>query len=194
LFFEIMESNPSATEQNHRGQCLEYGIGISVNPSEAAKYYKLSADQGNSSGQCDYACCLQSGIGVSMNPSEAAKYYKLSADQGNSSGQCNYALPSGCHPAWLGGMVERSRCPAFSRLRKCELEAGSSKQAEPAAEPYCFADDFGLEVIIDAYVPEDEAQPSVQSFIEIQRPPPVAGIEKTRLYSAFAEFVRFLTE
>jgi TPR repeat protein len=50
---------------------------------EAAKYYKLSADQGNPFGQYNYGFCLTNGAGVERNLMEAAKYYKLSADQGN---------------------------------------------------------------------------------------------------------------
>jgi TPR repeat protein len=67
------------------------GKGVSVNLSEAARYYKLSADQGNSNGQNRYGLCLELGKGVSVDLSEAARYYKLSADQGNSDGQFNYS-------------------------------------------------------------------------------------------------------
>jgi TPR repeat protein len=58
----------------------------------AAEYYKLSADQGNSSGQCKYGVCLQNGLGITKDLSGAAEYYRLSADQGNSSGQCNFGV------------------------------------------------------------------------------------------------------
>jgi TPR repeat protein len=63
---------------------------VSINLPEAAKYYKLAADQGNSEGQRSYGLCLENGIGVSKNLPEAAKYFKLSADQGNSLGQHAY--------------------------------------------------------------------------------------------------------
>jgi TPR repeat protein len=58
--------------------------------NEAAKYYRLSADQGNSQGQFRYGRCLEHGIGVAKDSAEAAKYYKLSANQGNSHGQVSY--------------------------------------------------------------------------------------------------------
>jgi TPR repeat protein len=57
---------------------------------EAAKYFKMSADQGNQDGQSRYGLFLERGTGVEQNVIEAAKYYKLSADQGDSTGQNRY--------------------------------------------------------------------------------------------------------
>jgi TPR repeat protein len=77
---------------------LEYGIGIAKNVSEAVKYYKFSADQGNEFGQNNYDNCLEYGTGISRDAWEAVQYYKLSADQGNADGQTKYACcsPGGC--------------------------------------------------------------------------------------------------
>jgi TPR repeat protein len=58
--------------------------------SEAARYYKLPADQGDCSGQLNCGC-LENGWGVDKNLIEAAKYYKLSADQGNFDAQVYYS-------------------------------------------------------------------------------------------------------
>jgi TPR repeat protein len=57
-----------------------------VNLNEAAKYYKLSADQGNGHGQNNYGVCLESRNGVSVILIEAAKCYKLLAEQGHADG------------------------------------------------------------------------------------------------------------
>jgi TPR repeat protein len=57
---------------------------------EAAEYFKLSGDQGNSYGQNSYDLGLESGKGISLDPSEASRCYKQSADQGHSYGQFNY--------------------------------------------------------------------------------------------------------
>jgi TPR repeat protein len=69
---------------------LEDGIGVQKSVSEAAREYKLSADQGNSDGQWHYGNCLERGEGVPQDQRAAAKYYGLSAGQGNSNGQCHY--------------------------------------------------------------------------------------------------------
>jgi serine/threonine protein kinase len=70
--------------------CLEYGKGVSKDLSEAAKYYKLSADQCNSHGQNNYGSCLEYGKGVSKDLSEAAKYYKMALEQGLEAAAANY--------------------------------------------------------------------------------------------------------
>ena len=40
------------------------GEGVEQNYSEAARYFKMSADQGNSHAQCNYGLCLYEGQGV----------------------------------------------------------------------------------------------------------------------------------
>jgi hypothetical protein len=60
--------------------------------SEAARYYRLSADQGNVFSQLNYGRCLEFGKGVSIDLNEAAKYYKLSADQGHAQAQFYYGV------------------------------------------------------------------------------------------------------
>ena len=45
------------------GVCLEHGRGVLQNYEEAARYYKLSADQGNADAQYQYGFCLKEGRG-----------------------------------------------------------------------------------------------------------------------------------
>jgi TPR repeat protein len=51
-----------------------------MNLSEAAHYFKLSADQENADGQFYYGRCREHGRGVAVNLSAAVRYYKQSAD------------------------------------------------------------------------------------------------------------------
>ena len=53
---------------------LEYGDGIGVDKKEAAKYYKMSADKGNSTSMCYHAYMLKNGDGIDINKKEAARY------------------------------------------------------------------------------------------------------------------------
>jgi TPR repeat protein len=57
------------------------GDGVSQNPSEAARYLRLAADQGHAEAQYCIALRYAKGEGVPQNPSEAARYFRLSADQ-----------------------------------------------------------------------------------------------------------------
>jgi hypothetical protein len=50
---------------------------------EGFKYFKLSADKGNSFAQYDVGICYYHGKGVDHDPKEAFKYFNLSAKQRN---------------------------------------------------------------------------------------------------------------
>jgi hypothetical protein len=54
---------------------LEKGKGTAQNRREAVKYYELSADQGNASGQYRRGLCLEEGSGTAPNLAAAARYY-----------------------------------------------------------------------------------------------------------------------
>ena len=60
------------------------------NPEDAAKYFKLAADQGDAESQFRYGMMIHSGDSVEKDLVEAARYFKLAADQGNSGGQYFY--------------------------------------------------------------------------------------------------------
>jgi TPR repeat protein len=60
---------------------LENGRGVAKNLSEAVKYYKLSADQGNATAQSQYGYCLKNGKGIARDLVLAARYYNLAAKQ-----------------------------------------------------------------------------------------------------------------
>lgn len=68
---------------------LNHGIGVSVDYKEAARYYKLAADQGNLPGMSNYGVCLEMGCGVPMDKAEALKYYRRAADDGNKEAKRN---------------------------------------------------------------------------------------------------------
>lgn len=59
-------------------------------PDEAARYFKLAADQDHAKAQFNYGICLTNGSGVGKNLDEAAKYLKLAADQGYAKAQFCY--------------------------------------------------------------------------------------------------------
>jgi hypothetical protein len=64
-----------------------YGQGVNQNYEEAAKWYRLAADQGNADGQYRLGLIYAIGQGVKQNYEEAAKWYRLAAEQGNSDAQ-----------------------------------------------------------------------------------------------------------
>jgi TPR repeat protein len=58
--------------------------------SEAVKYFRQSAEQGDAIGQDHYGMYLRDGLGIPKNLGLAAHFFKLAADQGHVGGQCNY--------------------------------------------------------------------------------------------------------
>jgi TPR repeat protein len=60
------------------------GRGVPKDDREAARLYKLAADQGNAAGQAYLGIFYEQGRGgLPKDDREAARLYKLAADQGN---------------------------------------------------------------------------------------------------------------
>lgn len=57
------------------GECVEEGV------CEAARYYKMVADQGHAGCQFKYGTCVYDGKGVEKDLSEAARYLKMAAER-----------------------------------------------------------------------------------------------------------------
>jgi TPR repeat protein len=71
---------------------LYEGCGIPLDKALAAYSFKLSADQGHTQAQANYAFILYHSDGIPVNKSLAAHYFKFSADQGLAETQLNYGM------------------------------------------------------------------------------------------------------
>ena len=56
---------------------LYTGKDVDLNKKEAAKYYKMAADLGQSEAIHNYAMMLKKGEGIKVNKKEARKYMKM---------------------------------------------------------------------------------------------------------------------
>lgn len=65
------------------------GKGVVENDTEAAKWYRLAAEQGNALAQYNLGTIYRNGQGVARDPVEAAKWYKMAAEQGVPAAQFN---------------------------------------------------------------------------------------------------------
>jgi uncharacterized protein len=80
-------TRPLADEGNNRaaqfnlGQMYENGLGVPQDYTEAAKWYRLAADQGFAHAQYQLGFMYFSGQGVPQNDAEAARLYRLAAQQ-----------------------------------------------------------------------------------------------------------------
>jgi uncharacterized protein len=67
------------------------GLGVPRNSSEAMKWYRDAAEQGDAEAQTGLAARYYNGEGISKNYAEAAKWYRKAAEQGDSWAQRNLA-------------------------------------------------------------------------------------------------------
>jgi TIR domain/Sel1 repeat len=69
------------------------GQGVAVNKHEAARLYRLSADQGHAGAQCNLGVLYEQGLGgLPKDGREAVRLYKLAADKGDAGAQANLGL------------------------------------------------------------------------------------------------------
>lgn len=79
-------------EANQLGNRYANGDGIKQSFSEAVKYYRIAAEQGDPEGQCNLAVSYYRGQGVMLDDEEALKWFQLAADQGYARGQYNVGV------------------------------------------------------------------------------------------------------
>jgi hypothetical protein len=83
----------NAREQYELGKMYYEGKGVELDLTEAAKWYRESASQGNALAQLWLGSMYYAGKGVALDLTEAARWYRESASQGNADAQL-----------WLGSM------------------------------------------------------------------------------------------
>lgn len=80
--FKALEEDPKALYLI--GIMYEKGQGVTADFTEAAKWYKASADKGNSSAQYRLGRLYERGLGVDESREEAVKWYKKASRLGQS--------------------------------------------------------------------------------------------------------------
>lgn len=102
-----------AEAQTQLGVAYAKGTGVDMNQKEAAKWYKMAADQGYANAQWNLAFRYVRGQGVAEDYKEAARYFKLAAEQGYAPAEYDLGM------MYLQGMgVTRSRSKAIDWIVK----------------------------------------------------------------------------
>ena len=73
--------------QLNLGLMYSKGHGVPQDYKEAARLYRLSAEQGLAEAQSNLGVMYEDGQGVQQDYKEAIKYFRLSAEQGNADAQ-----------------------------------------------------------------------------------------------------------
>lgn len=70
---------------------LEIGeYGVKMNKHEAARYYKMSANLGNTKSMNNYGIMLKDGLEIPRKITEGLRYIEKSANKNNPEGMLNY--------------------------------------------------------------------------------------------------------
>ena len=59
------------------------GQGVAKDDAEAARWYRMAAEQGNPDAQFNLGLSYAKGQGVAKDNAEAVHWYRLAAEQGN---------------------------------------------------------------------------------------------------------------
>ena len=124
LCFEEAAALNHAAAQSQLAEYHFYGKGdLRKNEVTALKYYKLSAENGDSRGQCNLGMFYENGMaGLASDIQEASRLYHLAADQGYAPAQNNLAT------LYEYGRGRRKDLSKALMLYKLAAEAGN-KQA-----------------------------------------------------------------
>jgi TPR repeat protein len=115
LYLEAADGTNTAavTVQDNLGWRYQNGLGFEKDFSEALKWYRKAAEQGNSFGQMHLGWMYEMGLGVEKNYARAVELYRDSAKQGDPWGQM--------HLGWLyenGAGVEKDYAKAIGLFRE----------------------------------------------------------------------------
>ena len=106
------------------------------NYAEAAKWYRLAAEQGDAHAQFNLGASYTAGRGVPQNDAEAVKWYRLAAEQGDSLAQFNLGAMYSS-----GGGVPKDLITAYmwfdlSATRGTQAAAGSRQTIARQLSPH----------------------------------------------------------
>jgi TPR repeat protein len=62
---------------------FDTGRGVAQDDAEAARWYRLAAEQGHAGAQFNLGIMFANGRGVGQDDAEAARWYRLAAEQGH---------------------------------------------------------------------------------------------------------------
>jgi len=93
----MVEWRPLAETGDARAQVgvarmYELGQGVSENPVEAIRWYRMAADQGHAGAQFRLGVIYDDGRGVPVDYKEAARWYRKAAEQGVATAQFNLGV------------------------------------------------------------------------------------------------------
>jgi TPR repeat protein len=169
---------------------------------EAARLFRLAADQGHAKAQFNIALCYARGEGVPQNHSEAARYSRLAADQGLA--QSRYYIAS-CYAKGEGVLQNFGKAARYFRLAAdqghasaqcdyaqiCSHGQGVHQDYGECARYHRLAADQGFlpsQLALGAMLIDDEHSPAAARALEPADPRAGARLLARAAQSVLAEF------
>jgi TPR repeat protein len=85
-----LEVNPNHAElQFEMGRAYNVGGGVARDETEAVRWYRKAAEQGNAEAQRRLGLMYENGRGVPKDDGEAVRWFRKAAEQGDSGAQCD---------------------------------------------------------------------------------------------------------
>jgi len=119
----VKAEHADAQAQADLGDAYANGDGVTNSYTEAAKWYRLAADQTNAAGLFGIGQLYEAGQGVRKDTAEAAKLYRQAAELGSAGAQYN-----------LGFMYETGRGLPLDQAQAAKWMLLSAEQGEPVAQ------------------------------------------------------------
>jgi TPR repeat protein len=117
IAFEEIKTKAEKGDANAQlliADCYSVGRGVPLDQSEAVKWYRKAAEQGNAVAQCTIGEIYSGGLcGLTIDNKEAVKWYRLAAEQGIAEAQFNL---SSCYRNGQG--VDTNEIESAKWLRK----------------------------------------------------------------------------
>ena len=120
---EAKAEGGDAVAQHRLGVVYAKGQTVKQDYKQAAKWYRLAADQGLGRAQSALGELYETGQGVPQDDAEAAKWYRRAADQGDIPGQYSLAILY-----VLGKGVPQSQTEAFKWYQRAAEQGDSLSQ------------------------------------------------------------------
>jgi len=117
------ESESLIPSEGRLGRMYANGEGVTKSEVEAAKWYRIAAEQGHKDAQFSLGVAYYFGNGVTKDYAEAAKWFRKAADQGDAGAQFNLGV---CYENGQG--VAQDKAEAANWYRKAANQGNKNAQ------------------------------------------------------------------
>ena len=134
----ISENERTTSESQTAADWFTLGLNAynTQNYTEAVKWYRKAAEQGNADAQNNLGFCYSKGYGITQSRAEAIKWYRKAAEQGNAAAQNN-----------LGDCYYYGRSVAQDYIEAVRWYRMAAEQGDAVAQNnlgFCYSKGYGV--------------------------------------------------